>query len=134
MVEMVETARLLSGSTKRSLLILDEVLDDFVSSLAESESLLALSLVLVQFVLAFHVATWLSVGFRWAMWPVAIFLGAAITFFGNIIAGTCLFATTFSDDSLIEAVILGWITVSGFITAWVHVLTGRKLRDAAAES
>ena len=65
-----------------SVTFIGELLSDLVR---HPESFLFIAYVLAAVVLALHLVTFFSISITWAAWPIAIILGAGVTFFGNFL-------------------------------------------------
>ncbi|MCA8998078.1 MAG: hypothetical protein KDA80_13865, partial [Planctomycetaceae bacterium] len=113
------------------LCVLEDVVDGLGELLSEPVALFSVSYFLLQMALGYHLATWLSIVAKWAIWPLAIFVSGLIVIMGNIMLMSCLaFAMFGGGDSWAGfMVILSMVSFGAVIT--MHILIGRKLAELA---
>lgn len=113
-----------------TLLLLDDFLDMLGNLLRHDEGVLVIFLYLSHYLLAVHLATWLSVAYRWAIWPVAIFLAGFMVVMSIVLVASGALCLGGGPDD-----VMMFLWASGLLlpTVILHMHTGWKLTELAAE-
>lgn len=80
-------------------LVLDEFLEGLNDLLSEGEAVLAFAYFVQQVLIGIHLATYLSISQKWAIWPMAVFLAGFIVFIANVTVLGCLFSGVGPSDA-----------------------------------
>ena len=114
------------------LLIPEEVGEIIEDLFRRAGNFLGFSYFCLQVLLGVHLATYLSVVSRWAVWPLAIFMGGFIIVMLNMMVVSCLSAMMIGGGD--EEAILFLMCCGSFVgTVFVHVLIGQRLVAMRAE-
>jgi ABC-type transport system involved in multi-copper enzyme maturation permease subunit len=116
------------------LVLLAEHFEDITHALFREEGVFfAFSYFWLQVLLAVQVAGLLSILFRWAAWPLAIFLAGFVVYMGNMMIMACLFAIFFSGAGDATGIFFLLCCKGAVLNGLVHYLIARRLTAMAAE-
>jgi len=113
-------------------LIPEEVLDVIGDFLTDADFFLVFSYFVLQVVLGLHLACYLSITARWAVWPLAIFMGAFVIFMWNFMMIACFSSMRIGGGDEEGIFFLLCAFTSGLIIT-AHVLIGSRLTQLASE-
>lgn len=99
--------------------------------LQDADALLGLAYFVLQFVLFWHLAALLSIVWRWAAWPVAVFFAGAFVIAGNLVLVACL--TTAKGPAPQEALLVFLCFIASALVFACHLLIGVTLERLAGE-
>lgn len=109
-----------------------EEVGDIIGALLETaDALLAFTYAVLQFVLFWHLATLLSIVWRWAAWPAAVFFAGSLTIGGNVMLLVCLSSAGGGGSQ--EALFVFLCFMAAALVFAVHVLIGISLERLAGE-
>jgi ABC-type transport system involved in multi-copper enzyme maturation permease subunit len=114
-------------------LALSEVVSTMNDLLDSADALLLFSYVLLQFVLFWHLSALLSIVWRWAAWPLALFIAGVFVVVGNGMLVACLEGMPGPGPGSAEALLVFLCFVAAGMVFAVHVWIGMALDRIAGE-
>jgi len=103
---------------------------DFVEGMfTEADAFLAVSYFILQVFTGLHLACYLSISSRWAVWPLSIFMAAFIVFMFNMMVIACLSAARGPEEGILFLMCCAGVALN--ITG--HVMVSRRLHEMQAE-
>lgn len=111
----------------------DTVADALQSLLDDADALLLFSYVLLQFVLFWHLAALLSVVWRWAAWPLSIFLAGVFVIVGNGMLVACLEGMPGPGPGSMEAMLVFLCFIAAGLVFTIHIWIGMALERIAGD-
>ena len=112
------------------ILMPDEVGDIVEDILTEADVFLGVSYFILQVFTAIHLGTYLSITSRWAVWPLAIFMGAFAVFMWNFMFIICMNSVGGGGE---EGILFLMDCMFVVIIIVLHIMIGRRLAVMASE-